>query len=151
MAAFHVPYALLLGIMAFILEFVPIIGTFASGVACVVVAFATRGFIIAALVLGYFIIVHILEGEVVGPRVMGHVLGLHPIVAILALVAGSELFGLWGAIFGAPVVGFCQAIIVSAWAEWRAGAAYQLVRRFALPGRSADTPAHAHAGRVALV
>lgn len=64
--------------------------------------------IIAALVLGYFIIVHILEGEVVGPRVMGHVLGLHPFVAILALVAGSELFGL------------CQAIIVSAWAEWRA-------------------------------
>ena len=119
-AAFQVPYALLLGIMAFILEFVPIIGTIASGVACVVVAFATSGFIIAALVLGYFIIVHILEGVVVGPRVMGHVLGLHPIVAILALVAGSELFGLWGAIFGAPVVSLCQTIIVSAWAEWRA-------------------------------
>lgn len=63
MAAFQVPYALLLGILAFFLEFVPILGTIASGVACVLVAFATRGFIIAALVLGYFIIVHILEGR----------------------------------------------------------------------------------------
>jgi predicted PurR-regulated permease PerM len=119
MAAFQVPYALLLGILAFVLEFVPIVGTIVSGAACVLIAFATKGFLIAGLVLGYFVIVHILEGDVVGPRVFGHVLGLHPIIAILALVAGYELFGLWGAVFGAPVVGLCQAIIISAWVEWR--------------------------------
>ncbi|HLW01497.1 MAG TPA: AI-2E family transporter [Ktedonobacterales bacterium] len=119
MAAFQVPYALLLGLLAFILEFVPILGTIISGVACVLLALATRGFIIAALVLGYFIIVHILEGDVVGPRVTGRVLGLHPVVAILALVAGTDLFGIWGAVFAAPVVGLAQAIIVSAWREWR--------------------------------
>jgi predicted PurR-regulated permease PerM len=119
MAAFQVPYALLLGLLAFVLEFVPIVGTIISGVACVLIALATRGLLIGALVLGYFVIVHILEGDVVGPRVTGRVLGLHPILAILALVAGSELFGIWGAVFGAPVVGLCQAIIVSAWTEWR--------------------------------
>jgi predicted PurR-regulated permease PerM len=120
MAAFQVPYALLLGIMAFILEFIPILGTIASGAACVLIALATRGFVIGALVLGYFVIVHVLEGEVVGPRVIGHVLGLHPIMAILALVAGTELFGIWGAVFAAPVVGLLQAIVISAWTEWRA-------------------------------
>lgn len=120
MAAFQVPYALLLGIMAFVLEFIPILGTIASGAACVLIAFATRGFVISALVLGYFVIVHVLEGEVVGPRVIGHVLGLHPVMAILALVAGTELFGIWGAVFAAPVVGLLQAIIISAWTEWRA-------------------------------
>lgn len=119
MAAFQVPYASLLGIMAFLFEFIPILGTIASGAACVLIAFATRGFVIAALVLGYFVIVHVLEGEVVGPRVIGHVLGLHPVVAILALIAGAELFGIWGAFFAAPVVGLLQAIIVSAWTEWR--------------------------------
>ncbi len=119
MAAFQVPYALLLGLLAFILEFIPILGTIISGFACVVIALAAKGYIIALLVLGYFIIVHILEGDVVGPRVTGRVLGLHPIVAILALVAGTELFGIWGAIFAAPVVGLLQAIIVSAWTEWR--------------------------------
>lgn len=120
MAAFQVPYALLLGIMAFLFEFIPILGTIASGAACVLIALATRGYIIAALVLAYFVIVHVLEGEVVGPRVIGHILGLHPIVAILALVAGTELFGIWGAVFAAPVVGLLQAIIISAWTEWRA-------------------------------
>lgn len=120
MALFQVPYALLLGMMAFILEFIPILGTIISGAACVLIAFATRGYVVAALVLGYFVIVHILEGDVVGPRVIGRVLGLHPIVAILALVAGTDLFGIWGAVFAAPVVGLLQAVIVSAWTEWRA-------------------------------
>ncbi len=119
MAAFQVPYALLLGVLAFILEFVPILGTIISGAACVLIAFATRGFLIGALVLGYFIVVHILEGDVVGPRVTGRVLGLHPVIAILALVAGTDLFGIWGAVFAAPVVGLAQAIIVAAWREWR--------------------------------
>ncbi len=119
MAAFQVPYALLLGLMSFVLEFVPILGTIISGAACVLIAFATRGPIIGVLVLAYFIVVHILEGDIVGPRVIGRVLGLHPIVAILALVAGTDLFGIWGAIFAAPVVGLLQAIIVSAWTEWR--------------------------------
>ncbi len=119
MAAFQVPYALLLGLLAFILEFIPILGTIISGVACVLLALATRGYIIGALVLGYFIVVHILEGDVVGPRVTGRVLGLHPVVAILALVGGTDLFGIWGAVFAAPVVGLLQAIIVSAWTEWR--------------------------------
>ncbi len=118
MAAFQVPYALLLGLLAFILEFVPILGTIISGAACVLIAFATRGYVIALLVLGYFVVVHILEGDVIGPRVVGRVLGLHPIVAILALVAGTELFGIWGAVFAAPVVGLLQAIIMSAWTEW---------------------------------
>jgi predicted PurR-regulated permease PerM len=119
MAAFQVPYALLLGILAFILEFIPIVGTIISGAACVLIALATKGPLIAGLVLGYFLVVHILEGDVIGPRVIGKVLGLHPIVAILALVAGSELFGIWGAIFAAPIVGLLQAVAVSAWVEWQ--------------------------------
>jgi predicted PurR-regulated permease PerM len=119
MFAFRVPYALLLGVLAFLLEFVPIIGTIISGVACVLIALTSKGFIIALLVLAYFVIVHILEGDVVGPRVMGRVLGLHPVVAILALVVGTELFGTWGAIFGAPTVGLIQRVLTTFWREWR--------------------------------
>ncbi len=119
MFAFGVPYALLLGIMAFFMEFIPIIGTIVSGVACVLVALIAKNFLIAGLVAGYFILVHIIEGDVVGPRVTGRVLGLHPAVAILALVGGAELFGIWGAIFAAPVIGLLQAILVAGWKEWR--------------------------------
>lgn len=119
MAVFQVPYALLLGVLAFLMEFVPILGTIISGVACVLVALVTRGIFIGLGVAGYFVLVHILEGDIIGPRVMGRAVGLHPAVAILALIAGTELFGLWGAIFSAPIAGIIQAILIALWSEWR--------------------------------
>jgi hypothetical protein len=64
-------------------------------------------------------VVHVIEGDVVGPRIMGKAVGIHPGVAIVALVAGSELFGIWGALFGAPLAGLLQAIAVVIFREVR--------------------------------
>ncbi len=72
-----VPYALLLGVLTFILEFIPVLGTLVSGVICVLLAL-TKGWIIAVIVLVYFIVVHIIEGDVVGPRIVGKIIGLAP-------------------------------------------------------------------------
>jgi predicted PurR-regulated permease PerM len=119
MAVFGLPYALLLGVLAAIFEFVPILGTLVSGATCVLIALPTRGWIIALLVLGYFILVHILEGDIIGPRIIGRALGLHPVIAIAALVAGTEIFGIWGAIFAAPLAGLLQAVLVAIWTQWR--------------------------------
>lgn len=120
MAVLHVRYAALLGVVAFFMEFVPVLGVFISGALCVVVALF-QGWVLALIVLGYFVVVHVIEGDVVGPRVTGAALGIHPAVALIALVAGTELFGLWGALFGAPIAGLLQAIVVAAWREARAG------------------------------
>ena len=119
MAAFQVPFALLLGVLAFLMEFVPILGTIISGVACVLIALATKNVLIAVFVAIYFVVIHILEADIVGPRIVGRAVGLHPVVAILALTIGTELFGLWGAVFSAPVAGVLQSIIVSFWTQWR--------------------------------
>jgi predicted PurR-regulated permease PerM len=113
-----VPYAVMLGALAFFMEFIPIIGVFISGAACALVA-VTQGWGLALLVLGYFVVVHILEGDVVGPRVMGKALGVHPAVALLALVAGGEVLGLWGALFGAPLAGLIQSFAAALWREIR--------------------------------
>ena len=121
MALLHVRYALLLGVLAFFMAFVPILGTFVSGAVCVLVALF-QGWLLALVVLAYFVGVHILEGDVIGPRIMGHAVGIHPAVALIALLAGTELFGLWGALFGAPLAGLLQAIVTAAWREVRAGA-----------------------------
>jgi predicted PurR-regulated permease PerM len=118
MALFHVPYALLLGVMAFILEFIPVLGTLVSGAICTLAAL-TVGWVTALLVLGYFIIVHILEGDVIGPRIVGKAIGLHPVVSLAALIAGSELFGIWGALFASPVAGVLQAALIAFWVQWR--------------------------------
>jgi predicted PurR-regulated permease PerM len=113
-----VPYALLLGVLAFILEFIPILGTLLSGVICVLMAL-TKGWVLALIVLVYFILVHIFEGDIVGPRIVGKAVGLHPMVAMVALIAGSELFGIPGALFASPVAGVLQALIVTLWFEWQ--------------------------------
>lgn len=96
MFAFHVPYAVLLGVLAFVLEFIPVLGTLISGVLCTLLAL-TQGWLLALGVLIYFIVVHILEGDIVGPRLVGQAIGLHPVISIAALIAGAELFGIWGA------------------------------------------------------
>ncbi|MGI8564307.1 MAG: AI-2E family transporter [Candidatus Dormibacter sp.] len=129
-----VRYALLLGILAFFMEFVPILGVMVSGAVCVLVGLFGGGagpdLIRAGLVLIWFIVVHIIEGDVVGPRIMGKAVGIHPAVAILALVAGSELFGLWGALFGAPIAGLLQATVMAAFKEYKtANAPPQVVAR----------------------
>lgn len=120
MLALGVPYAILLGVLAFVLEFIPILGTLVSGAICVLVAL-TQGFLLAAVVLLYFVVVHVIEGDVVGPRIVGKAVGLHPVLSIVALVAGAEVFGIWGALLASPVAGVAQAVVVDLWLEWRKG------------------------------
>lgn len=113
-----VPYALLLGVLAFVLEFIPVLGTLVSGVVCVLLAL-TKGWILAIIVLAYFVVVHVIEGDVVGPRIVGKAIGLHPAISIVALITGSELFGIWGALLAAPLAGILQAVVKAIWVEWR--------------------------------
>jgi len=129
MAIFQVPHPILLGELAFLLAFVPVLGTFISAAACILLSFTTtqswviglthQSWVLAVVVLLYFLVVHAIESHIVGPRIVGHAVGLHPIISISALIAGAELFGILGALFVAPVVGVIQAIIVSIWREWR--------------------------------
>jgi len=119
MFVFHVPYAVLLGLLAFVLEFIPVLGTLVSGAICTLIAL-TQGWLIALGVLIYFVVVHILEGDVVGPRIVGKAVGLHPVISIAALIAGAELFGIWGALFASPIAGVLQALITALWTNWRA-------------------------------
>lgn len=113
------PYAVLLGVIAFFMEFIPIVGVLFSGAICVGIALTQPPWWRAVIVLAYFVVIHVLEGDFVGPRIMGKAIGIHPAVALLALVAGTELFGIWGALFGAPIAGLLQGLVVAFWRDLR--------------------------------
>lgn len=109
-----VPYAVLLGVLAFFMEFIPVVGVLISGAVSLIVTLP-RGPFLVVVVLVYFIVVHVIESDVVGPRVMGRAVGIHPATGIIALLAGWELFGVWGALFASPVAGLLQATITVVW------------------------------------
>ena len=122
MALLGVPYAVLLGVLAFFMEFIPVLGVFISGAAALLIAVVNyRDLIHPLIVLVYFIVIHIIEGDVIGPRIMGRAVGIHPATGLIALVAGTEVFGIWGALFAAPIAGLLQSVIVALWIEFRGG------------------------------
>jgi predicted PurR-regulated permease PerM len=111
-------YAILLGVLSFVTEFIPVLGTIVTGVVAVLLAL-TQGWLTAILVLAYFVLVHIFEGYILAPRLIGKAIGLHPVVSLLALTIGGELFGVWGAIFASPLAGLLQAFAVIFWINYR--------------------------------
>jgi predicted PurR-regulated permease PerM len=143
MALFRLPYAVLLGVLAFTLEFIPVIGVFISGALCVLLALS-QGWLVALLVLGYFVLVHIVEADIVGPRVMGRAIGVHPAVSIFALIAGAELFGIWGALFASPLAGLTQAVLSEMWREWREAHSEMFIRQVPVSTDTTNSAPAAH-------
>jgi len=121
-----VPYAAVLGVLAFFMEFIPILGVFITGAAAVLVALF-QSWQLALIVLGYFVLAHIIEADVIAPRILGKAVGIHPAVSLIAFLAGTELFGIWGALFAAPMAGLLQAAVTAAWLELRNGAPAEVV------------------------
>src|SRR6266480_2034053 len=114
MSILGVPYAGLIGMLAFILEFIPDIGTIVTGFVAVVIAL-TQSWQLALITLIYTIIVDCIEGYVLSPRIMGRAVEIRPVVSLLAMIAGSEVFGIWGAILAAPTMGLIQALVGAYW------------------------------------
>jgi predicted PurR-regulated permease PerM len=113
-----VPYAVLLAVIAGVLELVPFIGPFiATGVAVVVGFSEGTDTAIAALVVG--IIVQQIENNVLAPRVMDETVGISPVVTLLAFVGFAALFGPAGALLAIPLAATLQ-VLFAAWVERRA-------------------------------
>ncbi|TMD56422.1 MAG: AI-2E family transporter [Chloroflexi bacterium] len=134
------PYAVLIGVLSFVMEFIPVLGTIFTGVISVLIAL-TQGWLTTLLVLVFFILVHILEGYVLAPRIVGRAVGLHPVISLLALTAGAELFGPWGAIFAAPFAGMLQALLFAFWSQWRKAHRDQFPKEPVEPAQTGDAKA----------
>jgi predicted PurR-regulated permease PerM len=97
-----VKYAILIGIAAFFLEFVPIVGAVVAMALAVAVALVQSP-VLALFAGGVGLIGHAMDAYVLGPRVYGRVTRLHALVAMAALLVGAELAGILGALFAVPV------------------------------------------------
>src|SRR6266699_3814944 len=118
LALLHVPYAALLGTLFFFLYFVPVIGAYVIGALCILAALS-QGWVVTLMVAVYITLLQsIVIGQILSPRIFSKTVGVHPIVALFALFAGAELFGLLGGLLAVPVAGVLQHIIVALWHRW---------------------------------
>jgi predicted PurR-regulated permease PerM len=98
----RVPGALVLGMIAGVLELIPNIGPFLAAIPAFLVALTQSPLLALVTVLAYWGI-QALENAVIVPKLMGRVVKLHPLAVILALLVGGTLFGVIGAVIAIPV------------------------------------------------
>jgi predicted PurR-regulated permease PerM len=102
-AALGLPYAVLLGALAGVLEFIPLVGPLLMAVVAGTVA-ALHAPILAVWSTGFLAVVRVIEDYMVYPRLIGRGLHLHPLAVIVAVLAGLELGGVAGIFLAIPVV-----------------------------------------------
>lgn len=98
-----VPYALLLAVIAAIFDLIPIFGSLIAGVLAVIVAFGFGGVPLALIVAGLYFIVNQFEAHLIYPLVVNKVVGIPPLMVILALIAGGTLAGFLGVLLAVPL------------------------------------------------
>jgi predicted PurR-regulated permease PerM len=97
-----VPYALTLALLAALFELIPFFGPILAAVPAVLFGF-TDSLSLGLMVIGLYIIIQQLESHVIYPLVVNKIIGVPPIIAIIALLAGGQLGGFLGFILGVPV------------------------------------------------
>src|SRR5256714_10168667 len=119
LALLHVPYAALLGVLFFLLYFVPVIGGNGLEALCILAALSQGGVMTLMVAIFIMLLQGVVIGQILSPRIFSQTVGVHPIVAIFTLFAGAELFGLLGGFLSVPVAGALQHIIVALWHRWK--------------------------------
>ena len=113
LAVIGVPYALVLGILTFFLNYIPYVGPFTSGLVAGLVAVVSTGSgwkgLFAVLVI---VVAQNFTDTVITPRVMSEQVDLHPILVILSLLIGASLFGIAGMLFAIPVAATGKGLFV---------------------------------------
>jgi predicted PurR-regulated permease PerM len=98
-----VDHALLLAVAAGFFEIVPLFGPIIAAIPAVLLAFGSGGMSQAVLVAIFFLIIHQFENQIIYPLVVKKVVGVPPMVSILALLVGAELAGFLGLLISVPM------------------------------------------------
>ncbi|PWH13697.1 MAG: hypothetical protein DDG58_13540 [Ardenticatenia bacterium] len=110
-AALGLRGAVLLGILAGILEVLPTIGPVTAAIPAVLIALVygstvlpVSNFFFAVLVALFYWVIQQLENNLIVPRVIGHAIKVHPILVMAAVVIGASVAGIFGALIASPVL-----------------------------------------------
>lgn len=109
-ALLGLPYALPLGLWMMMLEIIPMIGATIGAIPAVIVAFVAGGTLEGLVMIAFVIAYQQVENIVIQPKVQGRQAELSALVVFLAVLIGSQLLGVLGALFAVPLAGVLQII-----------------------------------------
>lgn len=112
-----VEHALLLAVLAAVLELIPVFGPTISAVPAVLIGFADGGFAVGLLVIALYVIIQQFENHLIYPLVVTKVVGVPPLLVILGLIVGWNLFGFLGILLSVPVSAAIQEFVT----DWSKG------------------------------
>lgn len=107
----QIPLAIPLGVLVFLLAFIPIVGATLAGILAALVALVTHGWVVALIVVGIVVAVNQLEGNFLQPVLMGRSMKLHAFAVLIALTVGTVLGGIVGAILAVPLTAAAWGIV----------------------------------------
>lgn len=107
----QVPYALLLALVAALFELIPVFGPILSAIPAAGIALTHGGVTLMLLVIGLFVIIQQFENHLIYPLVVTKVVGVPPLLVILALLVGAKLAGFLGIILSVPAAAVIQELV----------------------------------------
>jgi predicted PurR-regulated permease PerM len=107
----RVPLAGALGVLIFLGSFIPLVGLTVTGALCVAIALLEHGLISAVVVAVAIIVLIQLEAHLLQPVIMSRSVEVHPLAVILAVIAGTTLAGIVGALLAVPFVAFVNTTV----------------------------------------
>jgi predicted PurR-regulated permease PerM len=117
--------ALLIGLLAGLVSFVPYLGVFVGAAAGIIAALVQYGdWFHPLMVVAVFAVGQTLEGFVLTPWLVGDRIGLHPVAVIFAIMAGGQLFGFLGVLLALPVAAVAMVLLRYAHERYTASRLY---------------------------
>ncbi|MHB1330919.1 MAG: AI-2E family transporter [Minisyncoccota bacterium] len=106
-----IPHALMLAVTAGLLEIIPLFGPIIAAIPAVLIGFGDGGMSVALLVAGLFVIIQQFENHLIYPLVVKKVVGVPPMVSILALLVGGTLAGFLGILISVPLAAIAMELL----------------------------------------
>jgi predicted PurR-regulated permease PerM len=103
MSTLQVDYALLSSVVTGVVLLIPFLGPVVAVVLPVTIALLTHPEVAIYLFIALFALQQVIF-NVLAPRILSRHVGLHPLLVFFAVLTGARVAGVWGAIFGVPIV-----------------------------------------------
>ena len=112
LAILQVPYFFLIGTTAGLANMIPYFGPIVGAIPAIILNVIAKGSLGAALpVIIAFLLIRLIDDTLVSPNILGRSLHIHPLLVIMVIFTGGEMFGIMGLLLCIPVTGIIKVTI----------------------------------------